>query len=114
MALAPLTLDDVALRPGVAPRHIEALAQRIMTAKSVALHMSVGVNMGGFGNLAYALLPTLAVVPGNFNQRGGSHIMPHATAVQWLFRNLNFDNDHRSRVQHQRAIARGHRPHRGV
>jgi len=57
---------------GVSEQAIRDLASKITSAPSVALHMSVGVNQGPFGTLAYVGLQALAFVTGNYDRRGGS------------------------------------------
>jgi formate dehydrogenase len=97
-AVATIDLDEVSVRTGIPRRRIEALARDISQARSVALHMSVGVNMGGFGTLAYVLLQALAYVTGNYDRVGGLLVHPLSPAVDWVFRKAGILNEHRSRV----------------
>jgi len=61
---------------GVDAAAIVELAEAIRGAGSCALHMSVGVNQGPFGTLAYVALQALAYVSGNYDRRGGSLFSP--------------------------------------
>jgi anaerobic selenocysteine-containing dehydrogenase len=63
---------------GIAAGDIRALADRIRAARSTALHMSVGVNQGPFGTLAYVALQALSFMSGNFDREGGSLFHPLA------------------------------------
>ena len=97
-AAAAVSLDEVAERTGIARASIEALAARLRAAPSAALHMSVGVNQGGFGTLAYVLLQALAWVTGNYDRRGGLVINPMSAHVRRIFDWSGVHNEHRSRV----------------
>jgi len=97
-AVAGVSLSEVAERTGIERSRIEALAARVRAAPSVALHMSVGVNMGGFGTLAYVLLQALAWATGNYDRRGGLLVNPLSRAVQRIYDWAGVHNEHRSRV----------------
>jgi formate dehydrogenase len=64
---------------GVPEARIHELAEAIASARGTALHMSVGVNQGPFGSLAYLALQALALASGNYDRRGGSLFSPIAT-----------------------------------
>lgn len=57
---------------GISAKEIEDLADDFARAKSAALHMSTGVNMGRQGTLAYWLLFMLSMVTGNLDRPGGN------------------------------------------
>lgn len=76
-ALAAVTPELAAAATGVAADAIRTLARRIARRRT-ALHLSVGVNQGAFGTLAYVLLQALSCVTGNFDRQGGSLIHPMA------------------------------------
>lgn len=97
-AVAAIDLDDVATRTGIERETIETLAARIRRAERATFHMSVGVNMGGFGTLSYVLLQALAWVTGNYDREGGLLVHPLSRAVDWAFRRAHLLDDQRSRV----------------
>lgn len=97
-AVADVDLDEVAARTGIAREQIERLALRLREAPSAALHLSVGVNMGGFGTLSYVLLQALAWVTGNYDRRGGLLVGSMARIVDRVFRWSGVHNEHRSRI----------------
>ncbi len=97
-ALQRVDLDDVAARTGIERPRIEALAARIRRAERATFHMSVGVNMGGFGTLSYVLLQALAWVTGNYDREGGLLVHPLSRVVDWAFRRARLLDGHRSRV----------------
>lgn len=103
-ALATVRLDEVAARTGIARAEIERLAARLLAAPSAALHMSVGVNMGGFGTLAYVLLQALAWATGNYDRRGGLLVSPLARTIERGFRWSGVDNEHHSRIGGFRSV----------
>lgn len=72
---------------GIAAGEIRALADRIRAARSAALHMSVGVNHGPLGTLAYVALQALSFLSGNFDREGGSLFHPMAV---WTARAFHF------------------------
>lgn len=77
-------------RTGVPESTIRELAQTIAEARGAALHMSVGVNMGPFGTLAYVALQALAFVSGNYDSRGGSLFSPLGAAIARVLRAAGF------------------------
>lgn len=93
-----LDLGEVELRTGVSRATIESLASRLCAAKSAVVHMSVGVNMGGFGTLAYVALQALAWATGNYDTRGGLLISPLAGPLRSFFRRTGLARRSRSRV----------------
>lgn len=97
-AVAGVDLDEVAARTGIDRAAIERLAARLRAAPSAALHMSVGVNMGGFGTLAYVLLQALAWATGNYDRRGGLLVGSLARPVDRFYRWSGLHNEHRSRI----------------
>jgi anaerobic selenocysteine-containing dehydrogenase len=97
-AAESIDLDDVAARTGISRGAIEALAARIGASRATALHMSVGVNQGGFGTLAYVLVQALAWVTGNYDRPGGLLVNPTSRWVDHLYRWAGLDTVHRSRV----------------
>ncbi len=64
--------DRVAEVVGIPAEKIRSLADDFAAAKSAAVYMSVGVNMGRQGTLAYWLLFCLSVVTGNLDKPGGN------------------------------------------
>lgn len=103
-AVAGVDLDEVAARTGIARARIERLAAQLRAAPSAALHMSVGVNMGGFGTLAYVLLQALAWATGNYDRRGGLLVGALARPVDWVYRWSGIDRGHESRIGGFRSI----------
>ncbi|MEM9453830.1 MAG: molybdopterin-dependent oxidoreductase [Myxococcota bacterium] len=97
-AARAVSLSEVAARTGIARSQIESLAARLRAAPSAALHMSVGVNQGGFGTLAYVLLQALAWATGNYDRRGGLLVHPLARSLDRVYRGARLGNEHRSRV----------------
>lgn len=93
-----VSLDEVAARTGIARGEIEALAERLRRAPSAALHMSVGVNMSGFGTLAYVLLQALAWVTGNYDRPGGLLVNPISGPLARAFEIAGLSDRVRSRV----------------
>lgn len=75
---ATVTPAKAAKLTGLSPKSIRALAERIGSTPKVAMHMSVGVNMGPFGTLAYVALQALMFVTGNLDTRGGNTFHPMA------------------------------------
>ncbi len=69
---APYSADAVAEVVGLEAGEIRALADTFRTARSAAVHMSTGVNMGRQGTLAYWLLHMLSFVTGNLDAPGGN------------------------------------------
>ncbi|MBP39955.1 MAG: formate dehydrogenase [Chloroflexi bacterium] len=64
--------DRVAEVVGIPAEKIRSLADDFSAAKSAAVYMSVGVNMGRQGTLAYWLLFCLSIVTGNLDKPGGN------------------------------------------
>ncbi len=91
-------LEVIAAHTGLAPAEIVALAERIAGARSTALHMSVGVNQGGFGTLAYVLLHALAWCTGNFDREGGWLVHPTSGVLAHVFRHAGLDPAQTSRI----------------
>jgi formate dehydrogenase len=91
-------LELVVRRTGLSAAQIVELADRIAAARSTALHMSVGVNQGGFGTLAYVVLHALAWATGNFDRDGGWLVHPMADALARVFRHADLDAAHTSRI----------------
>jgi anaerobic selenocysteine-containing dehydrogenase len=71
---------------GVDEARIHALAEALDRADGAALHMSVGVNQGPFGSLAYLALQGLAFASGHYDRRGGSLFSPIAVGGARLAR----------------------------
>lgn len=71
-----ITPERAADVTGLDASAIVELAEAIRGAESAALHMSIGVNQGPFGTLAYVALQALAFVSGNYDRRGGSLFSP--------------------------------------
>ncbi len=83
---------------GVPAATITALADRIARARATAFHMSVGVNQGGFGTLAYVLLHALAWASGNLDREGGSLLHPLGHVLARVFGAGGLDPHGTSRV----------------
>lgn len=64
--------ERVADVTGIEADTIRSLAREFSEAKSAAVYMSTGVNMGRQGTLAYWLLQMLSFVTGNLDRRGGN------------------------------------------
>ncbi|RMF18420.1 MAG: hypothetical protein D6761_02750 [Candidatus Dadabacteria bacterium] len=64
---------------GVAVATVDELAEKIASGRC-ALHMSVGVNQGGFGTLSYVCLQALMLLGGGLDAAGGN--LFHPLAVQ--------------------------------
>jgi len=71
-----VSVKKAASLTGLTQKAIKTLAKRIAETPKVALHMSVGVNMGPFGTLAYVALQALMFVTGNLDRRGGNVFNP--------------------------------------
>jgi formate dehydrogenase len=97
-AARSIDLQEIAARTGIDTPAIERLARRIADAESTALHMSVGVNQGGHGTLAYVCLQALAFVTGNFDREGGLLWSPLGDRLAQLFRLTGLDRGAPSRV----------------
>ncbi|MCA9605908.1 MAG: molybdopterin-dependent oxidoreductase [Myxococcales bacterium] len=100
LALArEVTPARAAAATGLDEAAIVALAESIGRSPRTALHMSVGVNQGPFGTLAYVALQALAFVTGNLDAGGGSLFSPLGTAGARLVRRAGFfTRTDRSRV----------------
>ena len=81
-----VTLKKASALTGLPQKRIRDLAKRIQETPRVAMHMSVGVNMGPFGTLAYVALQALMFVTGNLDRRGGNLFHPLAPRVADLAR----------------------------
>ncbi|MEX1363729.1 MAG: molybdopterin-dependent oxidoreductase [Nannocystaceae bacterium] len=99
-----VSLDEVAARTGIARAQIESLAARLRAAPSAALHLSVGVNMGGFGTLASVLLQALAWATGNFDRRGGLLVNPISSVLAPLLRATGLTEPAYSRIGGFRSL----------
>lgn len=64
--------ERVAAVVGLGAAEIRALARAFATARSAAIHVSTGVNMGRQGVLAYYLAQMLSLVTGNLDRPGGN------------------------------------------
>ena len=95
-----VSVDEAAARTGIAAADILSLADRVRAARSTALHMSVGVNQGGYGTLAYVALHALAYATGNFDRAGGWLVHPAAHAFAAGYTKLGPDHSHSSRIGH--------------
>jgi anaerobic selenocysteine-containing dehydrogenase len=99
LALArTISIDEAATRTGLAAADIVALADRIAKADRCAMHMSVGVNQGGFGTMAYVVMQALVWATGNYDREGGSIVHPMADVLARLFAAGGLDPDNTSRI----------------
>jgi formate dehydrogenase len=99
LALArTITIDEAALRTGLPAADIVALADRIAKADRCAMHMSVGVNQGGFGTMAYVVMQALVWATGNYDRQGGSIVHPMSDVLAKLFAAGGIDAMQRSRI----------------
>lgn len=90
---------------GLSERAIVDVAVRLRRANGAALHLSVGVNQGPFGTLAYVVAQAISFVTGNLDRRGGSLIHPLALGGASLFRRLGIgESTAESRVGGFRAV----------
>jgi anaerobic selenocysteine-containing dehydrogenase len=64
--------ERVAEVTGISAEQIRTMAREFAQARSAAVYMSTGVNMGRQGTLAYWLLFMLSFVTGNLDRRGGN------------------------------------------
>lgn len=85
-----VTPARAAAMTGLDEAAIVELAEAIRRSPRTALHMSVGVNQGPFGTLAYVALQALAYVTGNYDASGGSLFSPLATAGARLVQRAGF------------------------
>src|SRR5262249_12605458 len=72
------------------------LADRIDRANGCSLHMSVGVNQGPFGTLAYVALHAIAFVTKNLDRRGGLLFHPLAVRGADFARRLGLFSEQRT------------------
>ncbi len=91
---------------GIPRADIVALAGELARARSAALHMSVGVNMGGFGTLAYVLMQAIAYATGNLDARGGSMFVAGTDPISWIARRVGLTAEAHSRVGGFRSTVR--------
>lgn len=71
-------IDRVAELVGIPAETIREVAREFASAKSAAIHISTGVNMGQQGALAYWLVQMLSLVTGNLDRRGGNIVAARA------------------------------------
>lgn len=88
-----ISLEEASSRCGISVEEIQRLSQEIKEAPSTAFHLSVGVNQGPFGTLAYVALQALSYVTGNFDRAGGSLFHPLALWLADLFRLAKIGTD---------------------
>lgn len=93
-----IPLEEAAARTGLTAAQIVALADRIAASRRTAMHMSVGVNQGGFGTMAYVALQALVWATGNYDVEGGSIVHPMADVLARVFAVARLDPPLRSRV----------------
>jgi formate dehydrogenase len=94
-----ITPERAAKVTGISAQRIKALARDIAETDRVTLHISVGVNQGPFGTLAYVVLQALAYVTGNLDAAGGLLFHPWAPIAADLARRGGVDaRGHRSRI----------------
>ena len=93
-----VSIEEAAARTLLTPEQIENLAARIAGAGRCAMHMSVGVNQGGFGTMAYVVLQALIWATGNFDVAGGSLVHPMSDLLAKVFSLANLDPPQRSRI----------------
>ncbi|MBK7974042.1 MAG: molybdopterin-dependent oxidoreductase [Deltaproteobacteria bacterium] len=97
-AAADVSIARAAARTGSPAERILALVDRIASAKSVAFHLSVGVNQSGFGTLACTALQALSFVTGNLDATGGSLFHPAALMMAKAYRSAGLDRELWSRI----------------
>lgn len=93
-----VSIDEAAVRTGLTAAQIDGLAARIAGAHRTAMHMSVGVNQGGFGTMAYVAMQALVWATGNYDAVGGSIVHPMSDLLATVFRLAELDPVQRSRV----------------
>lgn len=81
--------EDTAVHTHIPAEKLQAIAQRIRRSPATTFHMSVGVNMGPFGTLAYIVMQAIAYVSGNLDQTGGILYHPLGQPLSKLLRRLN-------------------------
>lgn len=93
-----IRIERVSERTGIPVERTEETAERIRRSPKTAFHISVGVNQGEFGTLAYVLLQALAFVTRNFDSEGGLLIHPLARAAARAMEWADLDVVRTSRV----------------
>jgi anaerobic selenocysteine-containing dehydrogenase len=97
-AVAAIPLAEIATRTGLDEAAIRRLADQIRSADRVAIHMSVGVNHGGFGTLCYALVHAIAHAAGSYDREGGLVFHPSAPLAGRLLAAAGMEDAARSRI----------------
>lgn len=78
---------------GLDAGQIHALATELRTSQATTFHLSVGVNMGPFGTLAYVAMHALAHLTGNLDKPGGLLFHPLAAPLSGLLHKLGIGVD---------------------
>ncbi|MCR9159175.1 MAG: molybdopterin-dependent oxidoreductase [Nannocystaceae bacterium] len=99
-------IDDCLQRAGIEREAFERLVGDIRRAKRTALHMSVGVNMSGFGTIAYVLMQALSYATGNLDREGGSVFAGSHAPVRWIARRVGLLAEAHARVGGFRSTVR--------
>lgn len=105
-AVRRFDIDACLQRAGIEREAFEQLVDDIRHAKRTAFHMSVGVNMSGFGTIAYVLLQALSYATGNLDREGGSVFAGTHAPVRWIARRVGLLAEAHARVGGFRSTVR--------
>lgn len=105
-AVQDVDADACLRRTGISPEAFEALVLDLQRSERTAFHMSVGVNMSGFGTIAYVLMQALAYATGNLDAKGGSVFAGTSAPVRWIARRAGLLAEAHARVGGFRSTVR--------
>lgn len=105
-AVQDIDPDACLRRTGISPDAFEALVRDLQRSDRTAFHMSVGVNMSGFGTIAYVLMQALAYATGNLDAKGGSVFAGTSAPARWIARRAGLLAEAHSRVGGFRSTVR--------
>lgn len=105
-AVRDVDIDACLRRTGISAASFDALVVDLERSKKTAFHMSVGVNMSGFGTIAYVLMQALAYATGNLDAKGGSVFAGTSAPVRWIARRAGLLAEAHARVGGFRSTVR--------
>ncbi len=105
-AVEDIDADACLRRTGISQEAFEALVLDLQRSTRTAFHMSVGVNMSGFGTIAYVLMQALAYATGNLDAKGGSVFAGTTAPVRWISRRAGLLAEAHARVTGFRSTVR--------
>lgn len=105
-AIGDVDADACLRRTGISQEAFETLVRDLLRAKRTAFHMSVGVNMSGYGTIAYVLMQALAYATGNLDAKGGSVFAGTSAPVRWIARRSGLLAEAHARVGGFRSTVR--------